>query len=422
MSTSVYPLGTLPPLGQVPPQMHACVIRPDRYGEPLKAMRTEVVDVPAVGRGKVLVAVMAAGINYNNVWSSLGHPVDVIAARRKRGDAEDYHIGGSEGSGVVWAVGDGVRTVRVGDRIVIGGAQWDEQAEDIRLGADPMTSRSNRAWGYEENFGSFAQFAVIDEYQCHPKPPNLTWEEAASFVLTAATAYRQLFGWPPHVVRPGDVVLVWGGAGGLGSMAIQLTRMYGGVPVAVVSSEERGQECLRLGARGYLNRTDFDHWGRMPDIDDQKAFKTWASSAQRFGRGIWEIVGERRNPRLVLEHSGEDSLPTSMYVCDAAGMVVLCGGTSGYNGDVDLRVLWMRQKRLQGSHGANGQQYREVVNLVAGGHLNPCLSLVHEFDEIGHAHQLLYENRHPVGNMAALVSAPNKGMTDLPADLQVSRA
>ncbi|CAM5733441.1 Crotonyl-CoA carboxylase/reductase [Streptomyces tendae] len=64
-------------------------------------------------------------------------------------------------------------------------------------------------WGYEENYGSFAQFAVVDDYMCHPKPAGLSWAEASCYMATAATAYRQLFGWHPHTVRPGDPVLIW---------------------------------------------------------------------------------------------------------------------------------------------------------------------------------------------------------------------
>ena len=100
--SELYPIGVLPPPGEVPRKMHAQLIRPERYGEPEQAFRAEVVDVPEVGPDDVLVAVMAAGINFNNVWSSLGYPVDVIAARNKRGESEAYHIGGSEGSGIVY--------------------------------------------------------------------------------------------------------------------------------------------------------------------------------------------------------------------------------------------------------------------------------------------------------------------------------
>ena len=95
-----------------------------------------------------------------------------------------------------------------------------------------------------------------------------------------------------------------------------------------------------------------------------------------------------------------------MYLCDSAGMVVICGGTSGYNGDVDLRFLWMRQKRLQGSHVASAREAREVTALVDQGLVDPCLSLTLGFEDIGSAHQLMHDNEHPAGNMAVLVNAP----------------
>ena len=406
MSADLYELGDAPPLGEVPKRMYASVIRPERYGRPVDAFRTEVVDVPTPGRGQVLINVMAAGVNYNNVWAALGDPLDVVAARRKRGAVEDFHIGGSDASGIVWAVGEDVRGVAVGDEVVVLGVMWDESAEDIRLGADPCTSSSQTVYGYEENYGSFAQFTVIDAYQCHPKPARLSWAEAACYMATGATAYRQLFGWHPHTVRPGDPVLIWGGAGGLGCMAIQLVRQAGGIPVAVVSSVERGEYCVRLGAKGYVNRNDFDHWGRLPDTADDRGMAQWLAGARAFGRAFWDVLGERRAPRIVLEHSGAATIPTSMYLCDSAGMVVICGGTTGYNGDVDLRFLWMRQKRLQGSHVASAREAREVTTLIGQGLVDPCLSLTLGFEDIGTAHQLMHDNEHPAGNMAVLVNAP----------------
>ncbi|MFE3618125.1 crotonyl-CoA carboxylase/reductase, partial [Streptomyces anulatus] len=319
--------------------------------------------------------------------------------------AENYHIGGSEGSGIVWAVGEGVRDVRIGDHVVLSSAQWDEGADDIRAGTDPITSSTAEVWGYETNFGAFAQYTVVHEYQCLPKPERLSWTESAAYILTGATAYRQLTGWQPNTVRPGDPVLIWGGAGGLGSMATQITRVLGGVPIAVISNDERAAHCLKLGARGVINRTEFTHWGRLPDIEDADAFSAWTAEVRRFGARFWEILGERRAPRIVLEHSGQATIPTSIYLCDNAGMVVICGGTSGYHGDVDLRFLWMRQKRLQGSHFANTRQCRELTRLVAEGLVDPCLSHVGEFGDIGLVHQLMYDNSTPPGNMAVRVNA-----------------
>jgi len=83
----VYDVGEMPPIGQVPKRMHAQVIRQDRFGVPVKAFQVEQIDVPDVAADEVLVYVMAAGINYNNVWAALGIPVDVIKARQKAGSS-----------------------------------------------------------------------------------------------------------------------------------------------------------------------------------------------------------------------------------------------------------------------------------------------------------------------------------------------
>jgi crotonyl-CoA carboxylase/reductase len=153
----------------------------------------------------------------------------------------------------------------------------------------------------------------------------------------------------------------------------------------------------------------------LPHWTDNEAFNKWFAGAKAFGKKFWDVLGDKRAPRIVFEHPGEDTIPTSIFMCDTGGMVVICAGTTGYNAVVDLRYLWMRQKRLQGSHFANDEQSYAFNQLVLDGKIDPCLGKTFAFDEIGACHQLMSENRHPEGNMAALVSAPSEGLTDLPA-------
>ncbi|HEX8099455.1 MAG TPA: crotonyl-CoA carboxylase/reductase [Actinomycetota bacterium] len=411
----LYEVGELPPIGEVPARMYANLIRPERFGEPEKAFQVEDLETPQPGPGDVLVLVMAAGINYNNVWAAKGIPIDITKVHGRFGEPTDFHIGGSDASGVVYAVGEGVTTPKVGDHVIIHCGQWNADDPFITAGGDPGFAPSYRIWGYESNWGSFAQFTKVQAHQCLPKAPHLTWEQAAAPTLVGATAYRMLMGWPPHVVEDGDVVLVWGGAGGLGTMAIQIVKEFGGKAVAVVSSDDKADYCMKLGAAGAINRKEFSHWGMPPHWKDGKAFAEWAEGAKAFGKAIWDAVGEKKSPRIVFEHPGEDTVPTSIFVCDTGGMVVICAGTTGYNAVADLRYLWMRQKRFQGSHFANDEQSAAFNQMVIDGKVDPCLSRTFEFAEIGTAHQLMSENRHPEGNMAALVSAPRQGLTDLPS-------
>lgn len=411
----VYEIGEVPPVGEIPRYMWAQVIRPERFGDPIQAFQPEKIETPAELKPReALVMVMAAGINYNNVWAARGLPVNVIKAREKEGDTTGFHVGGSDASGIVYKVGDKVTNVKVGDRVVIHCGMWDEDSPFVQAGNDPMFDPSFKIWGYESNWGSFAQFTKVQAHQCLPKPPQLTWEESAAYMLVGATAYRMLTNWSPNTVQPGDPVLVWGGSGGLGSMAIQIARALGGVPIAVTSSDEKGEYCKKLGAQGYVNRKQFDHWGQPPHWTDDEAYNKWLLSARAFGKAVWDALGERKNPRIVFEHPGEDTIPTSIFVCDNGGMVVICAGSTGYSAVVDLRYLWMRQKRLQGSHFANDAQAAALNQLVIDGKVQPALAKVYQFDEVGLCHQLMYEGKAPEGNMAILVNATRPGLTDLP--------
>ncbi len=406
----LYAVGEQPPLGYVPPQMYAWTVRADRFGEPTKAWQVEVIDVPEPADDEALVYVMAAGVNYNNVWAGLGVPVNVIAARNKAGEPEDFHIGGSDASGIVYKVGKDVTSLKVGDEVVIHCGSWDRNDPAVQAGDDPMYGNSFRIWGYETNWGSFAQFTRVQAHQCLPRPQHLTWEQSAAYMLVGATAYRMLYGWGAHSLRADDVALIWGGAGGLGSMAIQIVKAAGGRAVAVVSEDDKFEYCADLGAVGSINRKNFDHWGMLPHWKDTVGYNQWLKGVRQFGKAIWDVLGERVNPRIVFEHPGETTIPTSIFVCETGGMVVICAGTTGYNATVDLRYLWMRQKRLQGSHFANDEQAKGINDLVIAGKVDPCMSQAFTWDELPLSHQLMYENKHPYGNMAVLIGAPTFGL------------
>lgn len=405
------PVGELPPVGRIPSHMHAQVVRPDRYGDPATAFAPELVPTPPIGPDEVLIAVMAAGINYNNVWAARGYPVDQVAVRRKRGEAEDFHVGGSDASGIVYAVGEDVTGIEVGQHVVTHPGWWEADDPWVRDGRDPMIANSARIYGYDTNYGSFGQFTRVQAHQVLPKAEHLTWAEAAAPTLVGTTAYRMLHGFAGNTVEPGDVVLVWGGSGGLGTQAVQLARLAGATPVAVVSDPDRGAYAEKFGAAGWINRREFDHWGIPPLVDDKAGQKAWTAQARAFGKKIWDIVGERKDPAIVFEHPGAATIPTSIFVCRPGGMVVICAGTTGYDAMVDLRYHWTRQKRLQGSHGTNDAQATAYNDLVRDRKIDPVLGRTIAFDQIGAAHAAMGRGEDVFGNISALVgaAAPDAG-------------
>ena len=400
----LYDLGEIPPLGHVPANMHAWAIRRERHGEPINALREEIVPTPTIGDEDVLVLVMAAGVNYNGVWAMLGQPRSPL-------DTHDqpYHVAGSDAAGIVWAVGSKVHRWKVGDEVVVHCNQDDGDDEECN-GGDPMLSPTQRIWGYETNDGSFAQYCKVQSRQLMQRPQHLTWEECGCYVLVLATAYRMLFGHQPHTLKPGDNVLVWGGAGGLGSMAIQLVAASGANAIAVISEEDKRDFVLSLGAKGAINRKDFDCWGEMPDPNDAAAYGTWLKEARKFGKAIWDITGKRNDVDIVFEHPGAATFPVSSLICKRGGMVVICAGTTGYKLTVDARYFWSHQKRLQGSHFANLKQASAANKFVVNRHVDPCMSEVFSWADIPRAHQLMLKNQHKPGNMAVLVNAKRPGL------------
>ncbi|MEE1544802.1 MAG: crotonyl-CoA carboxylase/reductase, partial [Alphaproteobacteria bacterium] len=388
-------------------KMHAWTIRRERHGEPEAAMVDEVVPVPEIDSHEVLVMVMAAGVNYNGVWAALGVPVSVFDVH-----GADYHVAGSDASGIVWAVGSKVTRWKVGDEVVIHCNQDDGDDEECN-GGDPMFSPSQRIWGYETPDGSFAQFTRVQAQQLMPRPKHLTWEESGCYVLTLATAYRMLFGHRPHILRPGHNVLVWGAAGGLGSMAIQLIATAGANAIAIISDEDKRDFVTQLGARGVINRKDFDCWGQLPDVGNAKAYGDYAKRVRAFGKAIWGITGKGNDVDFVFEHPGEQTFPVSCFVVKRGGMVVFCAGTTGYNLTFDARFVWMRQKRIQGSHFANLKQAAQANRLMVDRRIDPCMSEVFSWHDIPRAHAKMHANQHLPGNMAVLVQAKRPGMRTL---------
>ena len=385
--------------GELPQKMAAWVIRQEREGEPKDAMQVEEIEVPEPGAFEVIVRVMAAGVNFNNVWASLGKPVSVFSY----GDHPEYghHIPGSDASGIVWKVGEGVTRWKPGDEVVIHCNQ--ASYEDVEVhGLDPMAAPSQEIWGYETTWGSFAQFTKVQAQQLLPRPQNLSWADSSAYGLTYFTAYRMLM--DQCDLQPGHNVLIWGAAGGLGVFATQLCKAAGANAVGVVSSAEKGELVKQLGAVDYIDRNEFAGMmrkgGESPD-EEKARFK----ESRGFAKRVKEILGDA--PDIVFEHVGKATFPTSVFTVKPFGKVVICGATSGYNLDFDVRYLWMKQKQIIGSHFANAYECMRANQLMSEGKIRPVLWQVMGFDGVAEAHQLLHENKH-LGKISVLVGATSE--------------
>ncbi len=381
---------------------------PESEKDPQRSLHIDDVATPEPAAGEALVAVMASSINYNTVWTSIFEPVPTFAFLARYGKLSPvaarhdlpYHVVGSDLAGVVLRTGPGVHGWKPGDEVVAHCLSVELESPDGH--DDTMLDPEQRIWGFETNFGGLAELALVKSNQLMPKARHLTWEEAAAPGLVNSTAYRQLVSRNGAGMKQGDVVLVWGASGGLGSYATQLVLNGGGIPVCVVSSGAKADVCRSMGAALVIDRQQegYQFW-----TDDQtQDTDEW----RRFGARIRELTAGE-DPDIVLEHPGRETFGASVFVARRGGTVVTCASTSGYQHEYDNRYLWMHLKRIVGSHFANYREAWEANRLIAKGFIHPTLSKTYPLEQTGQAVSQVRMNRHQ-GKVGVLCLASEEGL------------
>ncbi len=375
--------------------------------DPRKSLHVGEVDVPELAPDEAYIAVMASAINFNTVWTSIFEPLPTFGFLDRLGKesrwgarhALDYHVVGSDASGVVLRTGSAVRNWKVGDKVTVHCNFVDDQ--DPSAHDDSMLAANQRIWGFESNFGGLADLALVKANQLMPKPPHLSWEEAAVNALCNSTAYRMLVSPNGASVRQGDRVLVWGATGGLGSFAVQYVLNGGGTPIGVVSSPAKAAILNDLGVEAVIDRraADYRFW--------KDEFHQDESEWRRLGKDIRALVGD--DPDIVFEHPGRSTMGASVFVAKRGGTVVTCAATSGYMIEYDNRHLWMKLKTIKGSHFANYREAWDANQLVCEGKILPPISAVYRLEEVGEAAYQVHRNLHE-GKIAVLCLAPAEGL------------
>jgi crotonyl-CoA reductase len=376
--------------------------------DPRQSLHIDDVPLPEPGPGEALIAVMASSINYNTVWTSIFEPVSTFGFLERYGRSNDlakrhdlpYHAIGSDASGVVLRVGSGVNAWKPGDEVV---AHCLSVELESPLGHnDTMLDPEQRIWGFETNFGGLAEIALVKSNQLLPKPAHLTWEEAAAPGLVNSTAYRQLVSRNGGGMKQGDIVLIWGATGGLGSYATQYAINGGAIPVCVVSSEDKADLCRSMGAELIINRRDEDF--RFWKDEHTQDPKEW----QRLGRRIRELTGGE-DVDIVFEHPGRETFGASVYVTRKGGTITTCASTSGFMHEYDNRYLWMNLKSIVGSHFANYREAYEANRLISRGLIHPTLSKTFPLEGAGQAAYEVHRNAHQ-GKVGVLCLSPEEGL------------
>jgi crotonyl-CoA reductase len=375
--------------------------------DPRKSLHVGDLPLPELAPDEVVIAVMASSINFNTVWTSIFEPLPTFGFLDRLGKesvwgarhAQDFHIVGSDASGVVLRTGSAVRNWKPGDRIVAHCNHVDDQ--DPSAHNDSMLAANQRIWGFETNYGGLADLSIVKANQLMPKPSHLTWEESAVNGLCASTSYRMLVGDHAGRMKQGDNVFIWGATGGIGAYATQLVINGGGTPIGVVSSESRVKLLNAMGCDAVIDRKaeGYKFWADEQTQDE----KEW----RRLGKKVRELVGE--DPDIVFEHPGRSTMGASVFITKKGGKIVTCAATSGYMIEYDNRHLWMKLKSIISSHFANYQEAWEMNRLIDKGAIQPVMSEVYALDQVGEAALKVHHNEAE-GKIGVLCMAPEAGM------------
>jgi NADPH:quinone reductase-like Zn-dependent oxidoreductase len=337
----------------------------EEHGGP-EVLRYSDVPDPEPGPYEVLIEVRGAGANFNDIWARRGMPgMKVILP----------HVSGSDVAGVVRAVGEGVSgsgfgaaPVAVGDEVVVHPGFSCRVCEMCTSGQE-FFCRSFRIWGFQTgpNDGGHAEAVTVPGANVLPKPPALSFEEAASLPLTLETAWRMLVS--RARIQAGEHVLIWGGVGGLGVMAIQICRLFGANPIPVVGGADKAALAEELGAENVIDRTAQDVLAEV------------------------KAITQKAGVDVVFEHTGQDTWPTSVQALRWGGRIVICGASTGFAAETDLRFLWNKQQNLLGSHLSNKAELEAALRAVVAGAIRPVVGEVFPLRDVGRGQQLMEDLR-----------------------------
>lgn len=335
-------------------------VRLHQHGGP-EVLIAEDAPTPVSGPTEVLVRVRAVALNHIDVWVRRGLP---------RLRLTFPHILGADVAGVVAAVGEHARGVRAGDEVMLAPGVSCGQCAFCVAGDDTRCA-SFSVLG-EHIPGGYAEYVVVPRANVIPKPPRLTFEEAAAVPLVFQTAWNMLV---THArIRSTDTVLIWGAGSGVGSAGLQIARLFAGRVIATAGAAWKLDRAKALGADEVINHTD----------------QSVADEVRR--------LTDRRGVDVVFDHVGAQTWETSVKVLARGGRLVTCGATTGPEATTDIRYIFGRQLSIHGTWLGAKRELHELWPLVAAGRLSPIVHTVLPLAQAADAHRMM-ERREQFGKI-----------------------
>jgi NADPH:quinone reductase-like Zn-dependent oxidoreductase len=330
------------------------------HGGP-EVLRIEDIPEPKLRADQVLVRVRASALNHLDLFTRAGIPGMKFTMP---------HILGSDIAGEVVSVGELCERVKPGWRVLLSPGTSCRQCEACLAGRDNECRRFTM-FGYGIDGGN-TELMAAPEYAVIQIPDGMSFESAAAAPLVSVTAWHMLMG--RAKLQPGEDVLVIAASSGVGTVAIQIAKMFQCRVIATAGGEAKLAKARELGADHVI-----DHY--QQDISAE----------------VKKITG-KRGVDVVVEHVGTATWPKSTESLAPSGRLVTCGATTGFDARIDLRFLFYKQWSLLGSFMGTMGELHQVLKFVFRGQIKPVVDRTFPLDQIADAHRHL-ENKEQFGKV-----------------------
>jgi alcohol dehydrogenase len=323
-----------------------------------KILKVKEINDPKPKADEVVFKVKSAALNYNDIWGMRGAPVPVPLP----------HISGSDAAGDVIAVGEDVKNIKVGDKVVSHSNMSCRVCKACTDGRE-FDCINRIIWGFQTgpNWGAFSEITHLPEVNISKIPQGVSYDEAAAASMTLLTSWHMLVG--RAKIRPGQTVLIMGGGSGVGSFGIQIAKLYN-CDVIATASPDKLNKCLELGA-------DFA-------VDHRK--EDWYKEVRAISKELAKKKDEAPGIDVSFDHIGQTHWNQQLTLLKYGATLVSCGATTGYDAKTDLRHVFFKGTNILGSTQGTKAELDQGLYWMGQGKIKAAIDSVYSFEQAAEAH------------------------------------
>jgi NADPH:quinone reductase-like Zn-dependent oxidoreductase len=323
-----------------------------------KILKVQDIDDPKPKADEVVFEVKSAAINFNDIWGMRGNPVPVPLP----------HVSGSDAAGDVIAVGDDVKNIKVGDKVVSHSNMSCRVCKACTDGRE-FDCAKRLVWGFQTGplWGAFCEQVHLPEVNISKIPEGLSYDQAAAASMTLLTSWHMLVG--RAKITPGQTVLIMGGGSGVSSFGIQIAKLYN-CDVIATASPNKLDKCLELGA-------DYA-------VDHRK--EDWHKEVRAITKEIAKKKGKAPGIDISFDHIGQTHFNKQLTLLNYGGTLVSCGATTGYDAQIDLRHVFFKGINVLGSTQGTKAELDQGLYWMGQGKIKATIDSTNTFEQAAEAH------------------------------------